>query len=69
MWIRGMHIEIWWENQTKRDPLGRPRSRWEDNIKMDFRETGWGGMDLINVARDRNQRWDLVNTVISLQVP
>jgi hypothetical protein len=36
-------------------PLGRPRCRWVDNIKMDLREIGWGGMDSINVARDRNR--------------
>jgi hypothetical protein len=33
-----------------RRPLGRPRRRWEDNIKMDLREVGWGGMDWINLA-------------------
>jgi hypothetical protein len=34
----------------ERRPLGRPRRRWEDNIKMDLREVGWGGMDWINLA-------------------
>jgi hypothetical protein len=33
-------------------PLGRPRRRWEDNIKMDLRETGWGGMHWIDLAQD-----------------
>jgi hypothetical protein len=37
-------------------PLGRPRRRWEGNIKMDFREMGWVNMDRIDVAQDRN-RW------------
>jgi hypothetical protein len=35
-------------------PQGRPRHRWEDNIKMDFREKGWGGMDWIDQAQDRD---------------
>jgi hypothetical protein len=38
----------------ERRPLGRPRHRWEDNIKMDFWEDGWGGMDWIHLAQDRN---------------
>jgi hypothetical protein len=37
-------------------PLGRPRRRWEDNIKMDLREVGWGGMDSISVAQDRDRQ-------------
>jgi hypothetical protein len=36
-------------------PLGRTRDRWEDNIKMDLRETGWGGMDRIDQPQDRDQ--------------
>jgi len=40
-------------------PLGTPRRRWEDNIKMDFQEVGWGGMDWIDVAQDRD-RWRLL---------
>jgi hypothetical protein len=36
-------------------PLGRPRRRWADNIKMDLREIVWGGMDWIDVAQDRDQ--------------
>jgi hypothetical protein len=36
-------------------PVGIPRHRWEDNIKMDFREIGWGGMDWIYLAQDRGQ--------------
>jgi hypothetical protein len=38
-----------------RRPLGRPRHRWEDNIKMDLREVGWGGMGWINLAQDRDR--------------
>jgi hypothetical protein len=50
-------------------PLGRPRRRWEVNIKMDFREIGWGGMDWIDMAQDRGQWRALVNTVMGLLVP
>jgi hypothetical protein len=50
-------------------PLGKPRSRWEDNIRMDLREIGWGGMDWIDLAQDRDQSRALVNTVMNLRVP
>jgi hypothetical protein len=52
-----------------RRPLGRPRRRWEDNIKMDLRVVGWGGMDWINVAQDRDRWRALVNAVMNLRVP
>jgi hypothetical protein len=52
-----------------RSPLGRPRRRWEDNIKMDLREVGWGDMDWINLAQDRDRWRDLVNAVMNLRVP
>jgi hypothetical protein len=52
-----------------RRPLGRPRLRWEDNIRMDVRETGCDDMDLINLAQDRDQWRALVITVMNLQVP
>jgi hypothetical protein len=44
-------------------PLGRPRSRWVNNIIMDFTETGWDGMDWIDLAQDRDQWRALVNMV------
>jgi hypothetical protein len=50
-------------------PLGRPRHRLEDYIKMDLREIGWGGMDWIDLAQDRDQWRALVNTIMNLQVP
>jgi hypothetical protein len=49
-----------------RRPLGRPRRRWEDNIKMDLREVGWWGVDWIDLAQDRRA---LVYTVMNLRVP
>jgi hypothetical protein len=50
-------------------PLGRPRCRWEDNIKVDLRETEWGGIDWIDVAQDMDDWRALVNTVMKLWVP
>jgi hypothetical protein len=52
-----------------RRPLGRPRRRWEDNIKMDLQEVGWRGMDWINLAQDRDRWRVLVNAVMNLRVP
>jgi hypothetical protein len=49
-------------------PLGRSRCRWESNIKMDLRELGWGGMDWIDLAQDRDQWRVLVKTVMNFQV-
>jgi hypothetical protein len=52
-------------------PLGRPRRRWEDNtsIKMDFRAIGWGDMDWIHLAQDKDQWRALVNTLMNFQLP
>jgi hypothetical protein len=50
-------------------PLGTPRRRWEDNIRMDLREIGWGGMDWIDLAQDREQWRALVYMVMNFRVP
>jgi hypothetical protein len=50
-------------------PLGRTGRRWEDNIKIDLRRVGWGSMDWIDVAQDRDQWRPLVNTVMNIRVP
>jgi hypothetical protein len=52
-----------------RTSLGRPRRGWEDNIKMDLREVGWGGMDWIYLAQDRDRWRALVNAVMNVRVP
>jgi hypothetical protein len=52
-----------------RRPLGRPRCRWEDNIKMDLREIGFGDVDWIHLAQNRDRWRALVSTVMNLQVP
>ena len=48
---------------------GRPRCRWEDNIKMDLQEVGCGGMNWIELAQDRDRLQALVNAVMNLWVP
>jgi hypothetical protein len=50
-------------------PLGRPRRRWVDNIKLDLGAVGWGDVDWIGLSKDRNRRGALVNSVLNLQVP
>jgi hypothetical protein len=50
-------------------PLGRPRRRWVDNIKMDLGEIEWDGRDWIELAQDGDQWRALVNTVMNLRVP
>jgi hypothetical protein len=52
-----------------RRPLGRPRRRREDNIKMDLQEVGWGGMDWIDMAQDRDRWRALVSAVMNLRLP
>jgi hypothetical protein len=64
-----MRIGHRWESQKEKRPLGRPRSRWVDNIKMDLREIGWNDADWIDLAQDREQWRALVNTVTNLRVP
>jgi hypothetical protein len=50
-------------------PLGRPRHRWMDNIKIYFREMGWDGVEWIDMAQDRDQWRAFVNTILNLRVP
>jgi hypothetical protein len=50
-------------------PLGRPRHRWEDNINIDLEEVGCGGVDWIDLARDRDRWRMLVNAVMNLRIP
>jgi hypothetical protein len=49
-------------------PLGRPRGRWEDGVRMDLRQTGWGSVEWIQLAEDRNRWRALVNTEMNLWV-
>jgi hypothetical protein len=52
-----------------RKPLGRPRHRWLDNIRMDLVEMGWSDVDWIGLARDRDRWRALVNSILNLRVP
>jgi hypothetical protein len=52
-----------------KSPLGRPRRRWEDIIRMDLGEVGWGDVDWIGLTQDRNMWRALVNSVLNLRVP
>jgi hypothetical protein len=52
-----------------RRPLGRPRHRWDDNIKMGLREIRFGNVDWIHLAQDRDRWQALVNTIMNLRVP
>jgi hypothetical protein len=50
-------------------PLGRPRRRWENNVKMYLQDVGWGGMDWIELTQNRDRWRALVNAVMNLCVP
>jgi len=65
---KGVYRVLVGKLEAKR-PLGRPRRRWEDIIKMDLREEGCGGMDWIELAHDRYRWRVLVNAVMNLRVP
>jgi hypothetical protein len=49
-------------------PLGRPRRRWEDGIRMDLREIGWGGVDWIRLVQNRDRWRAVVSAVMNLRV-
>jgi hypothetical protein len=59
---------LWWGNLRER-PLGRPRRRWEDNVRMDLQEVGCGCEDWIRLAQDRDRWRALVSAVRNLRVP
>ena len=65
---RGVYRGMVGKTEEKR-PLGSPRKRWEDNIKMDLQEVGCGGLDWIELAKDRGRWRTLVNAVMNLRVP
>ena len=65
---KGVHRVLVGKPEGKR-PMGRPRHRWEDNIKMDFEEVGGSCGDWMELAQDRDRWWVLVNTVGNIRVP
>jgi hypothetical protein len=66
--VRGAYSILVGRPEVRR-PLGRPRRRWEDNIKMDLMEIGFGNVDWIHWDQDRGRWRALVNTVMNLRVP
>jgi ribosome biogenesis protein Nip4 len=67
--VRGTTFNILVKKPEGKTPLGRPRRRLEDNIKMDLGEIGFGDVDWIHFAQDKDRWRALVNTVTSLWVP
>jgi hypothetical protein len=65
---RGSYRVLVGKPEGKR-PLGSPRRKWQDNIKMDFQDRRCGGMDWIDLVRDRERWWSLVNVVKNFRVP
>jgi hypothetical protein len=65
---RGVYRVLLWKPEGKR-LFGRPRRRWEDNIRMDLQKVGYGGMDWIELAEDRERWRAMVNAVMNLRVP
>jgi hypothetical protein len=66
--VRGAYSILVGKPEERR-PLGRPRRRWEDNIKVDLEEIGFGDVGWIHLAQDRDRWRALVNTVMNLRVP
>jgi hypothetical protein len=66
-WERNVYRVLMGKPEGKR-PLGRPRRRWKDEIRMDLREIGWGSVDWTQLAQDRDRWRALVNTVMNLPV-
>jgi hypothetical protein len=69
MWERRDTYRVLVGRREGKRPLARPRHRWEDNIKMDLQEVGWGGMDWIDLAKGRDSWLAVVNAVMNFQVP
>jgi len=65
---RGAYRVLVGKPEGKRPPE-RTRRRWENNIKMDLQEFGYGGTDWIELVQDRDRRWALVKAVVNLRVP
>jgi len=65
---RGVYTVLVWRSEGKR-PLGRPRCRWVDNIKMDLGEVVADGANWIRLAQDKVRWWAFVNMVMNLRVP
>jgi hypothetical protein len=69
MWVKRNAYRLLVEKPEGKRPLGSPRRRWVDNIRMDLGEVGWDDVDWIGLALDRNRRRALVNSVLNLRDP
>jgi hypothetical protein len=69
MVVKSTGYRIFVRRPEGKRPLGRTRQRWMKNIKMNLRETGWGGLDWIDLSQDSDQWRALVNTIMNLRVP
>ena len=70
VWGKGEECTGCWGGKPEgKRPLGRPRRRWEDNIRMDLQEVGLGYEDWIGLAQDRDEWRGLVSAVRNLRVP
>jgi hypothetical protein len=67
-WERGETCTGFGGKARKKRPLGRPRRRWEDGIKMDLTKIGLGGVERIHLAQDRDRWRPVVNAVMKLRV-
>jgi hypothetical protein len=66
---RGMQIGFRWDSQKERNTLGRAGRWWKDNINVDIKEKGWGGMNWIDLAQNRDKWRALVKTAMNIRVP
>jgi hypothetical protein len=66
---RKRRVQIFGGKSEEKKPLGRPGRRWEDNINVDFQEVGCGGVDWIELAKDRDRWRALMKAVMDLRVP
>ena len=70
VWVsRGGCKGSWWGKPEGKRPMGKPRLRWVDNIRMDLQEVGCGYIDWIGLAQDRDRWRTLVSAVMNLRVP
>jgi hypothetical protein len=65
----GAYTGFWWGKPEGKRQVGRTRHRWENTTKMDIQEVGYGGMDWIGLAQDRDRWRAFVNAVMNLRVP
>jgi hypothetical protein len=59
---------VLWKHERK-GPFGRSRCTWQKNIKLDLKDIGWEGVDLINLAQEGNKAWAVMNTVMNIRFP